>query len=149
MSEKEKKPHELDPHSASSGVNVVTKQAHYSITEEQLQSLHYEVNGQSGNSKSVNRSFASRKRKSKILVSSFDRLGRRFNELSVLGYSDKQILDEFGLLPNFDKRANNVDYCGEFLTFRYPVSGEGKWTLHHANFCHDRLCPMCMARRSL
>lgn len=149
MSEKEKKPHELRPHSASDGVNVVTKQAHYSMTKEQLQSLNYEVNGESGNSKSVNRSFASRKRKSKILVSSFDRLGYRFNELSVLGYTDKQILDEFGLLPNFDKRANNVDYCGEFLTFRYPVTGEGKWTLQHASFCHDRLCPMCMARRSL
>lgn len=43
-------------------------------------------------------------------------------------------------------RAFRVTDCGTFLEFY--VTEEGK-KLHRANFCKDRLCPMCNWRRSL
>lgn len=46
----------------------------------------------------------------------------------------------------YDKRAFRVLDCGTFLQF-YLFDGEKK--LHKANFCKDRLCPMCNWRRSL
>lgn len=49
------------------------------------------------------------------------------------------------------RKALRVQECGSLLSFAYPiedgkVSGIGK--LHNANFCKDRLCPMCSWRRS-
>jgi len=49
------------------------------------------------------------------------------------------------------KKAENVSECGTFLSFAYEVtkdeiSQHGK--LYAANFCKDRLCPMCSWRRS-
>lgn len=46
-----------------------------------------------------------------------------------------------------DKRALRVLECGTFLEFAREVSSE-KCTLQNANFCRDRLCPMCSWRRS-
>lgn len=46
----------------------------------------------------------------------------------------------------FDSRSERVSECGSFLEFR--VSSEDV-KLQHANFCKDRLCPMCNWRRSL
>lgn len=48
-------------------------------------------------------------------------------------------------------KALRVQECGTLLDFAYPIengkaSESGK--LHHANFCKDRLCPMCAWRRS-
>ena len=45
-----------------------------------------------------------------------------------------------------NKRAVNVSECGSFLEFKV-TSTEHK--LYRANFCKDRLCPMCNWRRSL
>lgn len=45
-----------------------------------------------------------------------------------------------------DGRALRVADCGSFLEFH--VAGTEK-KLHRANFCKDRLCPMCNWRRSL
>ena len=45
------------------------------------------------------------------------------------------------------KRANNIKYCGTHLTFMETMSGRLK--LFEADFCKDRLCPMCTWRRSL
>lgn len=45
-----------------------------------------------------------------------------------------------------DGRMARVADCGSFL--EYYVTPEAK-TLHSANFCKDRLCPMCNWRRSL
>lgn len=42
-------------------------------------------------------------------------------------------------------KALLVKGCGTFLEF---ISGENKHTLHNANFCRDRLCPLCSWRRS-
>lgn len=151
MSDKEKKPIELASQSASvmnSGVVGNTPQTQYNIGIDDLQSLYSEVNGKKGDSKLTNRSFASRKRKSKVLVSSFFRLSNEYKSLSDKGYSSEQIKSEFGIIPGLGSRGSHVASCGDHLEFRIPFNG-GKWKLHHANFCHDRLCPMCMARRSL
>lgn len=43
-------------------------------------------------------------------------------------------------------RASRVFDCGSYLEFH--VTEQGK-KLHKANFCRDRLCPMCNWRRSL
>ena len=44
------------------------------------------------------------------------------------------------------RRAGRVSDCGSFLQFVLTAEG-GK--LHQANFCRDRLCPMCNWRRSM
>lgn len=50
------------------------------------------------------------------------------------------------------RKAHRVDNCGTILEFAHTIdqtgniSADGK--LHNANFCRDRLCPMCNWRRS-
>ena len=52
----------------------------------------------------------------------------------------------------YSSRADRVLNCGTFLEFAHTVGADGvinsKGTLHNANFCKDRLCPMCSWRRS-
>lgn len=45
-----------------------------------------------------------------------------------------------------DSKINRVNNCGSLLGF---VKIEDKFKLHDANFCRDRLCPMCGWRKSL
>lgn len=47
---------------------------------------------------------------------------------------------------DLDNRSRRVLDCGTFLEFKVT---EEKAKLQHANFCKDRLCPMCNWRRSL
>lgn len=64
----------------------------------------------------------------------------------------------------YEGKAQRVSECGTYLEFRRPLdvaepptakpeaaeavgTSEG-WKLHNANFCRDRLCPMCSWRRS-
>lgn len=49
-------------------------------------------------------------------------------------------------MPALMKRAQRVSGCGDFLEFHVS---EQKTRLAVANFCKDRLCPMCNWRRSL
>lgn len=50
------------------------------------------------------------------------------------------------------KKAHRVDNCGTILEFAHAIDGSGQidpeGKLHNANFCRDRLCPMCNWRRS-
>ena len=50
-------------------------------------------------------------------------------------------------------RSERVSDCGSFLDFAYTIDENGSISetgkLHSANFCRDRLCPMCSWRRSL
>ena len=52
----------------------------------------------------------------------------------------------------FETKADKVRECGSFLEFAYAISKNGEISkegkLNHANFCRDRLCPMCSWRRS-
>jgi plasmid rolling circle replication initiator protein Rep len=47
-----------------------------------------------------------------------------------------------------DKKANRVWWCSGCLTF-IKNTGTGEMSLKTANFCRERLCPMCQWRRSL
>lgn len=44
-----------------------------------------------------------------------------------------------------EKRSQRVHFCANDLAFGHS---EGKYKLHEANFCRERLCPMCAARRA-
>lgn len=61
------------------------------------------------------------------------------------------LADSYGRLA-WDKRAERVRQCGDFLEFAHEISADGVVSetgrLHNANFCRDRLCPMCAWRRS-
>lgn len=46
-----------------------------------------------------------------------------------------------------DKRALRVRYCGSQLAF-WTNTETGVKILHTANFCHDRLCPLCAWQKS-
>ena len=49
-------------------------------------------------------------------------------------------------------RIDRTMSCGDSLAFRRGISQDGELAeisrLHSANFCKDRLCPMCQWRRS-
>lgn len=79
--------------------------------------------------------FTPKKEKSLLLFESYKRLSQAHTERS-----------EYYL-----SKASKVGQCGEFLEFSHQLV-DGKLSnarLHNANFCHDRLCPLCAWRRSL
>lgn len=70
--------------------------------------------------------FAPKKAMSALLADSYSRLG-------------------------LEKKVERVSECGSFLEFAhevYETSVSEKGKLYNANFCRDRLCPMCSWRRS-
>jgi len=49
----------------------------------------------------------------------------------------------------YEGKYKRVKDCGTFLEFRQPISDNSeKWRLYNANFCRDRLCPLCSMRRT-
>lgn len=46
-----------------------------------------------------------------------------------------------------EKRSGQLNDCGTYLEFAKYTNG--KFKLHHANFCRARMCPMCSWRKSL
>ena len=58
----------------------------------------------------------------------------------------QRIEDSFRRL-DMGHRADRVHDCGTYLEF--GVSAEDGARLRHANFCRQRLCPMCTERRSM
>lgn len=52
-----------------------------------------------------------------------------------------------------DSKSQRVADCGSFLDFAFELDNRGsiseRGKLHNANFCRDRLCPMCSWRKSL
>lgn len=72
--------------------------------------------------------FIPKKTKSETLAKSFKRIGE-------------------------DNRSKRVFDCGSYLAFAHEVDFDGviaeKGKLHNANFCRERLCPMCIWRRTL
>lgn len=71
----------------------------------------------------VNGKYTDKKKRSKYLVESYERLG-------------------------MENKAEQVSNCGTFLEFRVYKDNTLKPKLHNANFCKDRLCPLCMWRRT-
>ncbi len=58
-----------------------------------------------------------------------------------------QISDSYARLGN-DKKALRIRGCGTYLEF-HRITSDNSLKLFHANFCKNRLCPMCNWRRSL
>lgn len=56
------------------------------------------------------------------------------------------ILSDVYSALDLKSRSSRVSGCGSFLEFHVT---ESEKKLHQANFCRDRLCPMCNWRRSL
>lgn len=53
------------------------------------------------------------------------------------------------LMENYDEeRAHKIGECGTYLAFD-KIADTGKLKLATANFCRERMCPMCQWRRSL
>lgn len=75
--------------------------------------------------------FRERKLYTRFLYQSYARL----NKKGVSSYS-----------CDFDKKSDNVHSCAKFLKFGHTNVGTVK--LKNADFCKDRLCPMCSWRRS-
>ena len=75
----------------------------------------------------IDSKFAPKRKKSVLLAESYTRIG-------------------------YDSKASRVASCGTELSFAYAISPDGVVSedgkLHSANFCKDRLCPMCAWRRS-
>lgn len=59
----------------------------------------------------------------------------------------KMSLDIAKLMRQYDRdRSLKIAQCGTYLEF--AVVSDGK-RLHHANFCRERMCPMCQWRRTI
>lgn len=61
------------------------------------------------------------------------------------------VLADSYLRLGLDSKAHRVADCGTLLSFTHAVIDghiESKGKLYSANFCRDRLCPMCSWRRS-
>ncbi len=75
----------------------------------------------------IEKKFTPKRKYSELLASSYERIG-------------------------FQNKASRVSDCGTFLEFAHEISSDGtiseKGKLHNANFCKDRLCPLCSWRRS-
>jgi plasmid rolling circle replication initiator protein Rep len=70
-----------------------------------------------------------------------------------IGNEYKIVLESMGLydnagkrVVNYEKRAENMRFCGSFLEF---ADMQDKLKLIKANFCRVPLCPMCQWRKSL
>lgn len=58
----------------------------------------------------------------------------------------KALADSFKRL-HYDGKAERVMNCGTQMVFAY-ILAEQRLTLHQANFCRERLCPMCAMQRT-
>lgn len=88
--------------------------------------------------------FTPKKKSSLCLGLSYDLLSRLSDE----AYTEFRIengMDIFSPI-DFGIHADRVFNCGSLLEFKIS---EDEHTLFRANFCKDRLCPMCQWRRSM
>lgn len=76
-----------------------------------------------------------------------DKKGKRENPWKPKKVRSLMLADSFKRLGE-DKRSLRVRLCGSQLAFAVNIeTGEKK--LHSADFCRERLCPMCAWRKSL
>ena len=78
-----------------------------------------------------------------FLESVQDEVTGRFAPKKALGMELSRVYELLSLY----RRADRVSQCGSYLDF--GVLPDGTKKLVKANFCRDRLCPMCNWRRSL
>lgn len=113
----------------------------------------------------LEKKFAPRKKESEELADVYGRISSRpecgktmlvvrsqFNENAENGELYTFSVSEKKTENYWSRRASRVNGCGTYLEIgREIISGvpAEKGKLHKANFCRDRLCPMCQKRRSL
>lgn len=85
--------------------------------------------------KELKKKFLPKKQDSILLSQSYARLSCSYYNDGDIYKSDKYL-----------KKADRVSECGTLLEF--GRTSEDEYKLHNANFCRDRLCPMCSWRRS-
>lgn len=61
---------------------------------------------------------------------------------------DSEMLADVYESMGYDRRSERVRDCGSWLEFAAPEDFSEAPKLHFANFCRDRLCPLCCWRRS-
>lgn len=76
-------------------------------------------------------------------------LEEEFRERWIQKKIDAGTLAEVYKCMGYTGRSIRVQDCGSWLEFAGPADFSEKPKLHFANFCRDRLCPMCCWRRSL
>lgn len=122
---KEKSPHVLAHMKGSSapvsGCCITTHDTESEvICQDDVLEMHQTVN-------EIDSKFTPKRKRSVLLSESYTRIG-------------------------YESKASRVSSCGTELEFAYEISPDGevseKGKLHSANFCKDRLCPMCAWRRS-
>lgn len=103
--------------------------------------------GQYSEDTEIKSKFTPKKAYSQLLSNSYLRL---YNKYIIIGKDGKPIINP--LTDKFLNKAYNVLECGSFLSFAHEINEYGEIAengkLHKANFCKDRLCPMCSWRRS-
>ena len=86
---------------------------------------------------------------SELLISDLDELRTRFQRKRVNAVRLSQSFYRIGL----NRRAQLTQECGTQLAFKHDqditCTFTKKGKLRHANFCRDKLCPMCNWRRSV
>lgn len=91
--------------------------------------------------------FTPKKVYSQLLSNSYFRLYNKYIYINADGEIVENILSN-----RFFNKAHNVLECGSYLSFAHEINELGEVAvngkLHKANFCKDRLCPMCSWRRS-
>lgn len=124
---KEKSPHELALGGGfvpASTVVVGLGQSNYSSSEVKSQDDTFSMHSVGVE---LTQKFTPKKLSSELLSQSYSRIG-------------------------LDSKSSRVSECGTFLEFAHEISADGviaeSGKLHNANFCKDRLCPMCSWRRS-
>lgn len=90
---------------------------------------------------------ASKKILSELVADSFNRLGKKYNDVDD---DESDIRHHIGDM--YLGRSVRIRSCSTFLQFQFDLlDGQlvGDPRLYKANFCRDRLCPQCEKRKSL
>lgn len=91
--------------------------------------------------------FVPRKTKSFDLSEVFYRLSEENDVKTFANFQETELTKGY-----FERRGIRTENCASFLEWAFEIDENGnraeKAKLHRANFCKDRLCPMCAWRRS-
>lgn len=126
-----------------------------------------------GLQETIHKKFTPKRKRAETVAGLYDALARRFDGMGAeciqlyldfdkdkafekvwaLMYfreGEELIKDVRALLVRwYSAHAFSVNGCGTELEYRVPLTDGGAASLVHANFCRDRMCPLCNWRRSL
>lgn len=88
----------------------------------------------------LDRNFVRRKKECELLEESYRRISEDFEVNELNQFFDEETGEVFK--NNYEKKSENVERCATILTYENN-------RLIDANFCRDRLCPMCNWRRGM